>query len=76
VNPIYEDCWRSQFHRNQFADKPGFQARDERTLHVFQTSPAVAHELALTTADENGYTGCWTVDEEGRLILVPPACQQ
>ena len=52
VTAGHDDCWRSQFRRNQYADSPGFQARAERQSCVFQTSPAVAHEVALTTAYE------------------------
>jgi hypothetical protein len=41
------------FAGTDYADKPGFQARAERKVCAFQTSPAVAHEPALITAYEN-----------------------
>jgi hypothetical protein len=69
-------CWRSQFRRNQYADKSGFQARAERKSYVFPTSPAVAHECVSPSRMNMAILDGGLCREEGRLILVPQACQQ
>jgi hypothetical protein len=55
VKTFHDDCWRSHVRDGQHADTPGYQRPAPHESRVLQTSPAVAHELALTTADENSY---------------------
>jgi hypothetical protein len=58
VTTGHGNCWRSQFFGDKPADKPSLQAHAAPQLRLNLTSPSVAHELALTSADEKDISLC------------------